>query len=290
VITDVYYQKGYPDPVFDAEYVLGLVRPFVPDAKEVTGVDETGGEARTYAIDEGVILKVQRPQQLRLSTSLAREVFFLNTIAGGDESISVPRVLGYGKSGTVEYTVMTRMQGRALRYADLAEPQREAVYENLGKTLAKIHKLDANGFAASGHFPDVDKPEDIRERLTAWFYRVVGWIKNGRPSLAQTEIDAAAARVSRIIEKVPDAEDLRALHSNPGQEHVFVTEAGEFSGLIDFGDAYISHPACDFRSTPLKDRAAMLRGYKTVAGTSKNFAAIWDAVCAIDTIVQEMRS
>jgi fructosamine-3-kinase len=104
MIKDVYYQRGFPDPVFEDGYVLGLARAFT-DAKAVTGVDETGGEARTYAVDSGVILKVQRPQQLRLSTSLEKEVFFLKQL-GKLDGVRVPKVLGYGKEGTVEYTVL----------------------------------------------------------------------------------------------------------------------------------------------------------------------------------------
>jgi hypothetical protein len=47
----------------------------------MTRVDESGGEARTYIVDEAIVLKVQRPQQVRVGTSLAREVFFLNQLA-----------------------------------------------------------------------------------------------------------------------------------------------------------------------------------------------------------------
>jgi hygromycin-B 7''-O-kinase len=73
---EVYLQPDAPDPVLSQEFVLSLVRRHLPEAQAVTGVDESGGEARTYAIDDTVILKVQRPQQLRPSTSLAKEVFF----------------------------------------------------------------------------------------------------------------------------------------------------------------------------------------------------------------------
>ena len=40
---DYYIQPDAPDPLLSAEQVLGYVRRHVPEAKAVTGVDETGG-------------------------------------------------------------------------------------------------------------------------------------------------------------------------------------------------------------------------------------------------------
>ena len=53
------------DPVLDAKLVLDLARRHVTSAGAVTGVDEIGGEARTYGIDEGLIGKTQRPHRVR---------------------------------------------------------------------------------------------------------------------------------------------------------------------------------------------------------------------------------
>src|SRR5579875_2679942 len=93
MIVRKYYQPGAPDPVLDAEQVLGLARRHVPKARQLTGIDETGGEARVYFIDADLVVKVQRPQQLRSWTSLEKEVRFLETIAEQDPALPVPRVL-----------------------------------------------------------------------------------------------------------------------------------------------------------------------------------------------------
>src|SRR5947209_885563 len=98
MFEDTYSQPDAPDPVLDEELVLSLVRRYVPGAKAVTGVDESGGEARTYAIDDSMILKVQRPQQLRPRTNLEKEVFFLQQLERVPE-VRVPRALGYGRDG-----------------------------------------------------------------------------------------------------------------------------------------------------------------------------------------------
>jgi hygromycin-B 7''-O-kinase len=65
VYRDTYSQPNAPDPVLDHELVLALVRRHAPGAKAVTAVDETGGEARAYAVDADLILKTQRPHRLR---------------------------------------------------------------------------------------------------------------------------------------------------------------------------------------------------------------------------------
>ncbi|XJC74227.1 hypothetical protein ACHFCA_27480 [Delftia tsuruhatensis] len=72
---DFYIQPDAADPVLDPDAVLAIVRLHAAGAKAVRAVDESGGEARAYAIDNGLILKVQRPQQLRARTSLAKERF-----------------------------------------------------------------------------------------------------------------------------------------------------------------------------------------------------------------------
>ena len=284
MIKDIYYQHGFPDPIFDDDYVLSLVRPFVPEAKKVTGVDETGGEARTYSIDDNIILKVQRPQQLRLSTSLEKEVFFLKQLAEYDSSISVPRVLGYAKEGTLEYTIMTRMPGKAVRYSELNDKQRESMYFELGKTLRRIHSIDKAPFIESGLFPDIDKPSDMKARLQFRFNRVLGWRLNAK-RITEADVEWANGQALPILENVPDAEIIVPLHANPGAEHVFVNEDGTFSGVIDFGDSYISHPICDFRSTPIQVRNMLLAGYVSEKEISENFKLIWNAAYELDSII-----
>lgn len=54
---DYYIQPDAPDPLLSAEQVLAYARQHAPETKVVNGVDETGGEARTYAIDNHLIFK-----------------------------------------------------------------------------------------------------------------------------------------------------------------------------------------------------------------------------------------
>jgi len=68
----VYLQPGAADPVLSPATVLALARRHLPAAAAVTGVDESGGEARAYLVDDDVVVKTQRPHRLRPRTSLAK--------------------------------------------------------------------------------------------------------------------------------------------------------------------------------------------------------------------------
>jgi aminoglycoside phosphotransferase (APT) family kinase protein len=276
VSGDFYVQPDAPDPVLADDVVLSLVRRHAPDARAVTGVDESGGEARTYAIDADIILKTQRPQQLRPRTSLEKEVFFLRQIAEQLPEISVPRVLGHGREGSqVEYTVMSRMPGVALRHAQLEVTARAAVLRQLGATLRRIHALPQAPFVASELFPGDHAFVDVQTRFGRYFTELARDIQLEQLSWT---LDLTPEQVgARALAALPRTRERVALHSNPYLEHVFIhPETGAYAGLIDFGDAYISHPACDLRRwTRPDDRAALLAGYTSEQSVSDDFLATW---------------
>src|SRR5215467_10087007 len=171
---DFYVQPDAPDPVLPDEVVLRLARLHAPQVQAVTDVDETGGEARTYTLDETLILKTQRPQQLRPRTSLSKEVFFLNQLATAAPDLSVPHVLGYGREqaldgASVAYTLMTRMPGIAMRRADQDGDARRAVLQSIGTVLRRIHSLPVAPFVASGLFHGDQSFVDTQMRLGNYF-------------------------------------------------------------------------------------------------------------------------
>jgi hygromycin-B 7''-O-kinase len=280
---DFYVQPDAPDPVLPDEVVLRLVRLHAPQVRAVTDVDETGGEARTYTIDERLILKTQRPQQLRPRTSLSKEVFFLNQLAAFAPDLSVPRVVGYGREpavdgAIVEYTLMTRMPGIAMRRAEVDGDARQAVLQSIGTVLRQIHSLPVAPFVASELFHGDQSFVDTQIRLGNYFNDLADDIAEEHLSwpLALTPLQVGA----RAVASVPRSTERVPLHSNPYLEHVFVyPETGIYAGLIDFGDAYISHPSFDMRrwNRPA-DREALLAGYTADGPVSDDFLATWRAV------------
>ena len=273
---DIYIQADVPDPVLDHELVLSFARRHVPGARAVTGVDESGGEARAYAIDAEIIFKTQRPQQLRPRTSLEKENFFLQQIGTLLPELRVPRVLGYGREGKyLEYTVMTRVPGVALRQAHLDGAARLDVMRELGRTLRRIHQLPQAPFGASGLFPGDASAAHTRARFAELFDDSVARIhQEKRPWSLPLSPEQVVQRALAIL---PECEQRVALHSNPWHEHTFVDPtSGKFTGLIDFGDAYISHPVFDLRRWRTREeRAALLEGYTQDQPVGDAFMQTW---------------
>jgi hygromycin-B 7''-O-kinase len=272
---DVYHQPGAPDPILPADTVLRIVRRYVRSAAAVTAVDESGGEARAYAIDDAVILKTQRPQQLRARTSLEKEAVFLQALAH-DPEVRVPRVLGYGRDGSIEYLCMTRMPGVAANTVAVAGNARGSLLRSLGRMLRRIHSLPQQQFHENPMFPGMRTTQEFEQRFRDGVSDAVAAIQ------AQPEIWTLATPPEAFAEAalagLRSSPTLVALHSNPGPEHVFIDpRTHELNGLIDFGDAFISHPGFDWRWPLQADRLAILDGYADEGALDDDFMAQWRA-------------
>jgi hygromycin-B 7''-O-kinase len=277
VTRDVYVQPEAPDPVLGPDAVLAIVRRHTPRAREVTGVDETGGEARAYMIDADIVLKTQRPHRLRPRTSLAKEVFFLGQIARHPD-ISVPRLLGYGQDGGVEYICMTRMAGVSVRSLRLEGEQRRQVLLDLGRTLRRLHAIEQAPLLASELMPGDRAGGDFARRLESMVRQALEAFA-ANPAIWPLERPPEEV-AAQLLKDAPASSMAVALHTNPGPEHAFVDpESALFTGLIDFGDAYIGHPAFDLRTWPrLEDRQWLLEGYQADGPVDAGFLAIWRVV------------
>jgi hygromycin-B 7''-O-kinase len=275
-VIDMAHDPDPRDPVLDFGRVLTLARRHLPSAQAVVGVDESGGEARTYAIDEAFIFKTQRPHRVRPRTSLAKETFHLQQLARCAPEVSVPRVLGYGNEEDVEYILMTRMPGVALRYVEVTGVARLELLRALGRALRQLHSLPLEPLLSSGLFPADGDSAAIRDRLESVLERAVEEATGARDdwTLDQSpeEVAASVREGARMVHEAPVA-----LHSNPGTEHVFVDPHSlRLTGVIDFGDAYISHPALDMRRwATARDRGALMEGYIAGDPVSSTFEANW---------------
>lgn len=282
---DYYVQPDAPDPVLSEEKVLSLACQHVPDVKAVTAVDETGGEARTYVIDDHLIFKTQRPPQLRPRTSLRKEIVFLQQLEGV-EGVNVPRFIGYGHPEPfVEYSLMTRMPGVAIRNAKLEGERRNTALKDLGRMLRHIHNIPQEPLRESGLFFGDQSPVDVRWRLGGLFDEVAEIIrKDNKPWSFHLSPDEVGRQ---LMSTLPDVKTIVALHSNPGPEHVFVDpDSGKLTGVIDFGDAYFSHPVNDLRRFRAPtDRQAVLEGYRECGAVGDEFMATWRIVCGIADMV-----
>lgn len=270
---DIYTNAQAVDAVLDDATVLRLVQRHVPDAVAVRSVDESGGEARTYAVDDHLILKTQRPHRLRERTSLEKEVFFLGQLADAP-GIVTPRVHGYGREGGIEYICMSRMPGVPAGALALTGADRTRLLHDLGRMVWHLHAIPQQPFRQHPLFPGPRDASDFGSRLEAGFAQAIADLR-GQPDLwplAQPPEAVAAAALQTLPADVP----LVALHSNPGPEHVFVDpDTRRLTGIIDFGDAFVGHPGFDWRWPLPEDRAAMLEGYRLEGGLPASFEAGW---------------
>jgi hygromycin-B 7''-O-kinase len=277
--SDMYSQPNAVDPVLDERTVLDIVRRHVVRCSAITSIDETGGEARVYVLDNNLVLKVQRPHRLRPRTSLEKEAFFLHQLAAYPE-IVVPQVLGYGRHDNVEYIVMTQMPGVPALTVELTGVQRMDVLHQLGRTLRRLHAIPQTPFYGSALFPGNRTQDAFVERVRANLAHAVQVI-DATPNLWWLDVSPADL-VSRVLAMLPASVELVALHSNPGPVHTFVQpDTLDFVGLIDFGDAYISHPALDWRWPTHTDRVALLHGYCDETPVTDEFMAAWRAALVL---------
>ncbi|MCL2834763.1 MAG: aminoglycoside phosphotransferase family protein [Treponema sp.] len=282
----IYYQRGMPDPIYDENFVLDIVRKHVPGAKSLKSIDEDGGEGRVYVVDNDIVLKVQRPQQLRSSTGLEKEAFFLNQVEKQTD-VHSPRVLGYGKEGTLEYLVMTRIHGIKVEYTKLTLNEKNALLAELGKELRKIHTMDQTPFRSSGLFP-CDDPPDLKERIKR---RYLSAMLKRKEIIGQKKIDEASAFMDKELANIADTDtdSFAALHVNPYICHIFVDEkTHQYSGLIDYGDSYIGHPVFDMWYWSVISRRKLLKSYTLEKPVSPAFRVIFDTVNVISQKISEI--
>ncbi|MFD1675775.1 phosphotransferase family protein [Alicyclobacillus fodiniaquatilis] len=277
------------DPVLSEEVVLRLVHKHVPGAREVKQVDETGNKARTYLVDEDLVLKTQRLTRINPQTSLEKEVYFLNQIRA-DDRIRVPRVLGYGTDKGVEYTVMTRMPGRAWRWLHLEGADRRRVLHDLGQMLRYIHQLDQKPFQESQFFAGDLNQSDVRGSIEQSFAALVERLGSRPPGWTLTITPEQVAL--KVLDSCPPTVEAVALHANPGSPHTFVDEERmALAGLIDFGDAYIGHPAFDLAPwADPQDQQMVFQGYTSVAPVNEAFIAVLRSVTILHILRRRIRN
>lgn len=271
VFTDTYLQPDAPDPVLPEEAVVEAARRHAPEAGRLLEVDESGGEARAYLLEGGIVMKTQRPHRLRPRTSLGKEALFLNELER-QGSVPVPRALGHGEVAGIEYLCLTRIAGVAVEHVRVDAGTRVALLNELGRTLRAIHETEQSTLVASDLMPGDRTPGDVRARFTDAFDRLAAALEADR-RFAGVDVGGVAAR---CLDGIPESTPPVALHSNPGPEHTFVDpETGAFVGLIDFGDAYRSHPALDLRPwTEAVDAEALLAGYRSSGPLPDGFADV----------------
>ena len=281
--ADVNKHPHATDPVLPQDIVRRLAGRFLADRRLTDGfeVDESGGEARVYLLGEDVVVKTQRPHRRRPLTSLRKEAEVLDLLALS-LSDRIPRLHGYGTAetemGQVEFLVMSRVLGRAVAHRPVTGARREQLLADVAGTLRGIHAADLQKMHDPGLLPHGggDDSVALHRRLRDGFAALVDAIavRPGRWSLSVSPDEVMSAALAALPSTLVQPAVL--LHSEPGPTHVFVDAAGSFTGMIDFGDAYRSHPALDLRGWPdPADRVRLAAAYLGSGPADTEFEAVW---------------
>lgn len=287
VFSDVYLQPDAPDPVLTEEVVVDAARRHALEAGGLLEVDESGGEARAYFLEGGIVMKTQRPHRLRPRTSLRKEALFLAELERQGD-FPVPQALGHGEVDGIEYLCLTRVDGVPVEHASLDAVTRAAVLCELGRTLRAIHEIEQSVLADSDLVPGDRTAADLKARFSDAFDRLATALEADDTFAGTLDVRTVA---DRCLARIPASTPPVALHSNPGPEHTFVDPStGAFAGLIDFGDAYRSHPALDLRPwTQDADGEALLTGYRSAGPLPDDFEDVWRASRVIVELAQATR-
>jgi hygromycin-B 7''-O-kinase len=137
-----------------------------------------------------------------------------------------------------------------------------------------IHDIEQSALADSELVPGDRSPADLKSRFADTFERLVTALEADQRFAGTLDVRELAAKRLALT---PDSTPPVALHSNPGPEHTFVDPTnGDFVGLIDFGDAYRSHPALDLRPwAEAEDSQALLAGYASAHPLPAGLEDVW---------------
>ncbi|MEU0566951.1 aminoglycoside phosphotransferase family protein [Nonomuraea sp. NPDC005983] len=229
----------------------------------------TGVANRVFLLGDDLVLRIPRTKQFL--PDLVKEVAVIP--AALHAGVRTPEVVAFDDTCSVvdvPYMVLARAQGVDLARLELPFANTDHVFHQVGRELAKLHRLSP---ATALHLPavpvenDTPDPWALTNRLL-----MAGWI------------DAEAARwltgwFDRLSARLPADPPLVLVHGDIAPQNLLVSpETAQFNGIVDWGDAQWADPAVDFAKMPLTGIPAMLDGYRqeTGEGTSTSTSA-WDA-------------
>jgi hypothetical protein len=135
-----------------------------------------------------------------------------------------------------------------------------------------VHGVDTTELLDAELFPTDATDAELCRRIDFWFADLADLATPWPLPIPLTTV------AERALAALPDTlPPPVALHSNPGRTHTFTDPAtGRLTGLIDFGDAYLSHPAMDLRSWPdPADRQLLHDAYCDGQARDPVFDQIW---------------
>ncbi|NUW34206.1 aminoglycoside phosphotransferase family protein [Nonomuraea sp. SMC257] len=219
---------------------------------------------RVFLLGDDLVLRVPRTE--RFLPDLVKEAAVIP--AARRAGVRTPEVVAFDDTCSVvevPYMVLTRARGADLAELDLPSAATDHVLRQVGRELAKLHRLSPATAPALAALP-VDGAADpwaLTHRLLK-----EGWI------------DAEHARwltgwFDRLSAHLPADPPMVLVHGDIAPQNLLVSpETARLDGIVDWGDAQWADPATDFAKIPLTGVPAMLDGYRWESGER---TSAWEA-------------
>jgi aminoglycoside phosphotransferase (APT) family kinase protein len=229
----------------------------------------SGVANRVFLLGDDLVLRIPRAKEFLADLVKEAAVIPVARCAG----VRTPDVVTFDDTCSavdVPYMVLTRAPGVDLGQLELSPAEEERVFHQVGRELARLHRLSPSTATDLSTVPADDRPGDP-------------WALVGR-LLAEGWIDAATSRwltewLDRLSERLPPDTPRALVHGDIAPQNLLVSpQTAELTGIVDWGDAQWADPATEFAKTPLIRIPAMLDGYREEAdeGTSTSTQS-WEA-------------
>jgi aminoglycoside 2''-phosphotransferase len=222
----------------DLEDLVARIRCEFPDLAlaEARLVDEGEDNAVIILGDRWVFRFPRTPEEAARAPVERR----LLAALGATTSIAIPRYDHVARAG--DFGGYRMIEGESLTtaaFAGLSRAAREGVLAEIGEFLRMLHALPA---AVVARPPGEERPWRAIEFIERYAER--------REALAKALGASLVLAADRFYEALPNAvatDRVVVVHLDLSEDHILVDPAaGRLAGVIDFSDAGLGDPACDF--------------------------------------------
>jgi hygromycin-B 7''-O-kinase len=217
----------------------------------------SGAANRAFLLGNDLVLRI--PRAKRFLPDLVKEAAVIP--AARRVGVRTPDVVTFDdtcSSVDVPYMVLVRAPGADLAQLALPAAETDRVFHQVGREMAKLHRLSLTTAMNLSAVPADGDAEDPRA--------LVGGL------LADGWIDSEAAYwltgwFDRLSAHLPPDPPRVLVHGDIAPQNLLVSsKAADLTGIVDWGDAQWADPATEFAKIPLAGVPAMLDGYRQEAG------------------------
>jgi len=173
--------------------------------------------------------------------------------------ILTPRLIAFDDTRTLverPFSLWERVHGETLGLASMRPRQLAAVWQAVGRELARLHLRIQECADPEGYLDEPGRDQDVGAALQLLV------------DAKRLDIDAAR-RIERLAEELrpysAEAFTTRFIHDDIHPMNIMCSTDGELLAIIDWGDAGWGDPSLDFAAIPFSAIQSALEGYEAEA-------------------------